>query len=126
MESHTKKVWRVLLFLTLYFIVNVIAQSSTGSSYFINPSPPGNLGDYTQNNIYTIGQELVLQWNATYSTISLAISQDLAGGNTGKWIAQSLPPTQTYNWTVKVPEGVNLTELPGMLSFSSILEEIFQ
>lgn len=99
--------WREHLFSTLLLISSLVTAD------WINPPAFGKAGNYSQNNVYSIGSTILLEWDTSYEVVNLRINQDVARGDTYWDFVFGITNTGYLNWTVQVPSTMNLTELPG-------------
>ena len=95
---------RSWLLLLLISILATVKAGSTPGNYFITPQSAGGTSDYSNNQNYTIGQTLQLQW-ATNITTSLSLWLFQEQNPTPITIfANQYPVPTTYEWTVAIPD----------------------
>jgi hypothetical protein len=54
----------------------VASSAAEANNYFVRPGPPERLGNYAENDLYTLGSLVRLHWVTNYTEWSLVIRQD--------------------------------------------------
>lgn len=116
----SKHVWNLSL-----LIGAALSQTEreTTSNYWVNPKPvDGNpAGDYSQDQVYSVGETINLQWISNLSSTSVSMNQDVPQGNAQFWITAANSPILSpgsglvwnTNWTISLPTNWKLSDSNG-------------
>lgn len=97
--------------------------------YFVNPPRSGATGDFSSNVVYTVGQNLRVQWSEAPEGVGISVLLYQLNATTGdyflpgQYLFQNVVNTTLYDWTVVVSDNLPHTISESNLFYLSIFQE---
>ncbi|KAK2606566.1 hypothetical protein N8I77_005307 [Diaporthe amygdali] len=100
---------------------------SRAEIYFVNPPQFGITGDFSSNAVYTVGQNLRVQWSDAPDNTGISVLLYQLNGTQymlpGQYLFQNVVNTTVYDWTVAVSDNLPATLAESNLFYLSVFQE---